>query len=169
LIDDLISFSRMGRREMMDTACDLTALTREVYEQFDPTVRGRVKRFDLKPMPSAAGDAPMLRQALFNLLDNALKFSGTRPEPAIEVGGSTAGGWNTYYVKDNGIGYDPRHADKLFQVFQRLHGSEEFEGSGVGLALVKRIVERHGGKVWAETTPTEGSTFYFTLRTPAGA
>ena len=108
----------------------------------------------------------MLRQVFANLLGNAVKFSRHQPAPVIEVGGSSRDGENTYYVKDNGAGFDEEYRDKLFGVFQRLHSEEEFEGTGVGLALVQRVIHRHGGKVWAESKPGLGATFYFTLPTP---
>ena len=117
----------------------------------------------LKPLPDARGDPAMLRQVLFNLLANAVKFTGHEPAPVIEVGASSENGMNTYYVKDNGVGFDPRYAHKLFSVFQRLHAEDEFEGTGVGLALVKRIIHRHGGTVWAQGQPNAGATFFFTL------
>jgi light-regulated signal transduction histidine kinase (bacteriophytochrome) len=105
----------------------------------------------------------MLRQVFFNLVSNAVKFTAPQQDPKLEIGGASKDGVNTYYVKDNGVGFDQRYADKLFGVFQRLHGEDEFEGTGVGLALVKRIIQRHHGKVWAEGRLNEGATFYFTL------
>jgi light-regulated signal transduction histidine kinase (bacteriophytochrome) len=117
----------------------------------------------LGDLPPARGDQALLRQVWVNLLSNAVKYTAPTPEAVIEVGGSQAGGENTYRVKDNGVGFDMRYVDKLFGVFQRLHGDGEFEGTGIGLAIVKRIVTRHGGRVWAESKPGEGSTLYFTL------
>jgi PAS domain S-box-containing protein len=166
LIDDLLAFSRMGRQEMQATSCDMTMLAKHAFEQVDVEARNRVRRFDLKTLPPAYGDRSMLRQVFFNMVANAVKFSAHQEEPALEIGGSSTDGLNTYYVRDNGVGFDQRYADKLFGVFQRLHSEDEFEGTGVGLALVKRIIQRHHGKVWAEGRLNEGATFYFTL--PAG-
>jgi light-regulated signal transduction histidine kinase (bacteriophytochrome) len=111
----------------------------------------------------ASGDRSMLRQVFANLLGNAVKFSSRHPRPLITVNGWSTDGFNIYSIQDNGVGFDPRFAHKLFGVFQRLHSSEEFEGTGVGLALVHRIIQRHGGKVWAESAPQSGATFFFSL------
>ena len=165
LIDDLLDFSRMSRQELQATNCTMTSLAQSVFDGLDAPTRSRVQHFDLKPLPPAWGDRAMLRQVLFNLLANAIKFTGGQEAPSIEIGGSTGDGLNSYYVKDNGVGFDQRFAHKLFGVFQRLHTEDEFEGTGVGLALVQRIIQRHGGKVWAEGRLNAGATFHFALPT----
>jgi light-regulated signal transduction histidine kinase (bacteriophytochrome) len=164
LISDILDFSRMSRREIAMTPVNMTELAREVYEEVRgaaPAERNIV--FRMGDLPPASGDRAMLRQVWVNLLSNAVKYTGQRSEAAVEAGSSAANGENTYWVKDNGAGFDMRCADKLFGVFQRLHSDSEFEGTGIGLAIVKRIVTRHGGRVWAESTPGEGATFYFAL------
>jgi light-regulated signal transduction histidine kinase (bacteriophytochrome) len=118
---------------------------------------------DVDPLPPATGDRTLIRQVFANLIGNAFKFTRGRPAPRIEVGARSAGGDMIYLVRDNGAGFDMRYADKLFQVFTRLHHADEFEGNGVGLALVQRIIQRHRGRVWAEGVPNQGATFYFTL------
>lgn len=163
LIDDLLSFSRMGRAQMQASELDLAPLAENVFECLDETARRHVQQFQVLPLPLAIGDPAMMRQVLVNLIGNAVKFSRHQPAASIEVGGSSAPDFNTYYVKDNGTGFDQRFANKLFGVFQRLHSEEEFEGSGAGLAIVQRIIHRHGGKVWAEGELNQGATFYFTL------
>jgi PAS domain S-box-containing protein len=166
LIDDLLAFSRMGRQEIQATSCDMTLLAQRAFEQVDAEARDRVRHFTLKALPPAYGDRAMLRQVFFNMVSNAVKYTAHQQEPQIEIGGASTNGTNTYFVKDNGVGFDQQYADKLFGVFQRLHSEDEFEGTGVGLALVKRIIQRHHGKVWAEGKLNEGATFFFTL--PAG-
>lgn len=165
LIDDLLAFSRMGRQQIESTPIDMTGLARAVFGSAAAAALTPPPRFDLKPLPPAQGDLAMLRQVFANLIDNAVKFSRQQPAPVIEVGGESRDGETTYYVKDNGVGFDEKYSHKLFGVFQRLHSAEEFEGTGVGLALIQRIVHRHGGKVWAEGKPGEGAAFYFTLPT----
>jgi PAS domain S-box-containing protein len=165
LIDDLLDFSRLGRRPMNRVEVELTSLARSVFESLTAEVSGSGSRLDLKPLPSIPGDPAMLRQVFVNLIGNAVKFSRHQPAPVVKVGGSSANGEATCYVKDNGVGFDEKYAHKLFGVFQRLHTEAEFEGTGVGLALVQRIVERHGGRVWAESRPGQGATFYFALPT----
>ncbi|HEX8964291.1 MAG TPA: ATP-binding protein, partial [Rhodocyclaceae bacterium] len=161
LIDDILEFSRTGRTQMAACAVDVAALAREVFEELAPP--GGKARCEIGALPRAMGDRAMLRQVLVNLIANALKFSRSREAPLIEVGGDGEGREARYWVKDNGVGFDPAHADKLFGVFQRLHRPSEFEGTGIGLAIVKRIVGRHGGRVWAEGKPGEGATIGFTL------
>ncbi len=163
LIDDLLRFSRMSRREMESTVIDMNSLVAEVIQQHKEFIS--LKAFQFKPgnIPRAYGDMSMIRVVLMNLLSNASKFSTSEKQPVVEIGGRVDTSENVYFVKDNGVGFDMKYADKLFGVFQRLHSSEEFEGTGVGLALVQRIIHRHGGRVWAEGEVHKGATFYFTL------
>lgn len=163
LIDDLLTLSRLGRRQMEISTVDMDKLAQAVYDELKATVPERTITFDIKDLPSARGDQSMIRHVFANLLSNAIKFTRPREGAAIEVGGSPGGRENTYYVKDNGVGFDMQYVNKLFGVFQRLHSAEEFEGTGVGLALVQRIIHKHGGRVWAEGQVNEGATFYFTL------
>jgi PAS domain S-box-containing protein len=165
LIDDLLAFSRLGRVPMQSTAVDMGLLARTVFDSVIATTPGSIPdtRFELKPLPPALGDCNLLRQVFANLIGNAVKYSGKQQAPVVEVGGWDRAGELTYYVKDNGVGFDEKYGHKLFGVFQRLHSEEEFEGTGVGLAIVQRVVQRHGGKVRAESKPGKGATFYFTL------
>ena len=168
LIDDLLAFARISRQPTEAVAIDMTALAREVYTELIGGEPGRSVQFELTALPVALGTPSMIRQVWVNLLSNALKFTRNRPIATIEIGAEWgADGVCVYHVKDNGAGFDMRHADKLFGVFQRLHGQSEFEGNGVGLALVQRILERHGGRIWAEGEVGTGACFYFTL--PGGA
>ncbi len=168
LIDDLLAFSRSSRTEMRFGRLPMGTMAQTAFEEVaaDPGQRARI---DLRigDLPDAEGDAALLRQVWLNLLSNAVKFSAGRERPAIAVEGTVEGGEVVYRVRDNGAGFDMAYAGKLFGVFQRLHGVNEFEGTGVGLALVKRIVSRHRGRVWAEGAVDEGATFSFTL--PASA
>jgi PAS domain S-box-containing protein len=163
LIDDLLSFSRMGRQKMARTLTDMTSIARMEFEHLTSAASESAPRFELHPLPPALGDTAMLGQVFANLLANAIKFSRNQADPVIEVGGRRGHGEVIFYVKDNGVGFDERYVHKLFGVFQRLHSEQEFEGTGVGLALVQRIIHRHGGKVWAESKPDDGATFYFSL------
>lgn len=163
LIDDILDFSRMSRREIAMTQVDMSDLGRETFDELRDAAPGRNIALRLGDLPPACGDRTMLRQVLMNLLGNAIKYTGQRADAVIEVGGCVEGAENIYWIKDNGAGFDMRYANKLFGVFQRLHSSEEFEGTGIGLAIVKRIVERHGGRVWAEGAVGEGATVHFTL------
>jgi PAS domain S-box-containing protein len=163
LIDDLLSFARLARRAPDLSEVDMTALARDSFEEILTAAGNPQVSFECHPLGRAWGDPLMLRQVLANLLSNALKFSRNSPEPSVEVGCVPGGDENVYYVRDNGAGFDMQYAHKLFSVFQRLHPTDEFEGTGVGLAIVQRIVFRHGGRVWAEGVVGEGATFYFTL------
>ncbi len=162
LIDDILAFSRAGRSEIAPARIDMDEAVRAVIEELAPAVAGRKLTFDIKPLAPAQGDAAMIRRVWTNLIDNAVKFTAPKPDAVIEIGSTAGKDETTYYVKDNGAGFDMQYATKLFGVFQRLHGSE-FAGTGIGLAIVKRIVVRHGGRVWAEGKVNEGATFYFTL------
>lgn len=171
LIDDLLAFSRLGRKEVVSRRVDMEELARTVVDEVRRAEGelGRNGSLDVKigppPLPAAVGDRALLHQVLSNLVQNAAKFTRGRPSARIEVGSRADGTRTVYYVKDDGAGFDPRFADKLFGVFQRLHSTEQFDGTGVGLAIVKRIVQRHGGRVWAEGQVNQGATFYFTLPT----
>jgi len=165
LIDDLLVFSRMGRSEMSDTKVDMNSLAQEVIQELRADTSGHGVVWKCQPLPSVHGDRALLRQVLINLFSNAVKYSRPRDPAVIQVGCSegAAGVETVFFVKDNGVGFDMAYADKLFGVFQRLHRADEFEGTGIGLANVRRIILRHGGRTWAESKPDAGATFYFSL------
>jgi len=163
LIDDLLAFSRLGRQALQMTSLDMTRLAQTAFEGLRAQHDGEGVDLQLGPLPGARGDRVLLGQVWMNLLSNALKYSSKRDKPRIDVSAITDEKEHVYFVRDNGAGFDPRYQSKLFGVFQRLHDSTDFPGTGVGLALVQRIVVRHGGRVWAEGRPNEGATFYFTL------
>lgn len=163
LIDDILAFARASRHELQMTNLDMAALVGEVWRGLEPQRQGRDIDLRLTGLPTTAGDPAAIRQVWQNLLGNAVKFTRDRTPAVIEVGGHAEGAENLYYLKDNGIGFDPAYISKLFGLFQRLHGMDEFEGTGVGLAIVKRFVLKHGGRVWAEGQPGAGATFWFSL------
>lgn len=166
LIDDLLVFSRMGRSDMLQTDCDLRAIIDELIEMFTRSGGERNVEWVVPALPIVRGDPSMLRLALMNLLGNAYKYTRTRNPARIEVSCTDHGSEYVIAVADNGVGFDMRYADKLFGVFQRLHSPKEYEGTGIGLANVQRIVFRHGGRVWAEGAVDEGATFSFSLPKP---
>jgi signal transduction histidine kinase len=164
LIDDLLAFSRMARTELHMERVELEPLVREVIESLEMGTRGREIEWRIAPLPSVRGDFSMLRQVFANLLGNAVKYTEPRDAASIEVGcAGVEEGRQVFFVRDNGVGFDMQHAGKLFGLFQRLHRADEFEGTGIGLANVRRIVARHGGTVWTEAEPGRGATFYFSL------
>jgi two-component system sensor kinase len=163
LIDDILKFSRAGRLELSPVEIDMEKMAHEVLEELLPLADASKLRVEIGSLPHALGDRAMMHQVFVNLLSNAIKFSREREPAVIKVGASVEGGEAVYFVKDNGAGFDMQFAAKLFGVFQRLHGVTEFEGTGIGLAIVKRIVARHGGRVWADGKVNEGATFYFAL------
>lgn len=163
LVDDLLTFSRLGRQPVSRAPVDLHLLARRAVEDLQRQHPQRQVQVVLPPLPPAQGDRPLLEQVLINLLGNAWKFTARQPAARVEVGTTTQGGQPVYFVRDNGAGFDMKYADKLFGVFQRLHAEEEFPGTGVGLAIVQRILHRHGGHIWAQASPGEGATFFFTL------
>jgi len=165
MIDDILAFSRAGRQEIAPGAIDMEELARAALKDLKPLLAGGHIKVEIKPLPVSHGDAPMLRLLWTNLLDNAIKFTRREPVGVIEIGAQAGEGETVYYVKDNGVGFDERYISKLFGVFQRLHSQEEFPGTGIGLAIVKRIAARHGGRVWAEGRVGVGATIYFALPT----
>jgi light-regulated signal transduction histidine kinase (bacteriophytochrome) len=168
LIDDLLTLSRLGRREMTRAPIDMEALLQETVDELRRArPEGTDDVFDLGPLPDAAGDRSMIRHVLSNLLSNALKFTRTEETPRIEVRGERQDGECVYVVRDNGVGFDSGQADELFGVFQRAHDEDDFEGTGVGLAIVERILRRHDGRVWAEGADGEGASFFFALPSSA--
>jgi PAS domain S-box-containing protein len=166
LIDALLNFSRLGRQPLSLEPVDMTELARGVVEELRRSTGVESIDAIVDPLPPTKGDRTLLRQVLANLIGNAFKFTRGRPHPEIEIGARREGQAVVYFVRDNGVGFDMRYADKLFGVFQRLHRADEFEGTGVGLALAQRIIQRHGGRIWADGKLDRGATFFFTL--PAG-
>ena len=163
LIDDLLRFSRLGRTPLTRSPTNMNDLVVKATQDLQADVVGRNVRFKVAALPGCSADATLLRQVLVNLIGNAIKYSRTRAEAVIEIGTLTEDGVVAWFVRDNGIGFDMRYADKLFGAFQRLHLAEEYEGTGVGLAIVHRIIVRHGGRVWAVAAPDQGATFHFTV------
>ena len=192
LIDDLLVFSRIGQSEMQKTDVNLDQLVRETLGDFQPETKGRNIVWKIHPLPSVQADRALLRMVLVNLISNAVKFTGARAEARIEIGCLTEKQKaeirkaqsgvpfllsacpistleeTVIFIRDNGAGFDPRYAGKLFGVFQRLHSHDEFEGTGIGLANVQRIIHRHGGRAWAEGAVDGGATFYFSIPKPNG-
>jgi light-regulated signal transduction histidine kinase (bacteriophytochrome) len=185
LIDDLLDFSRAGRAELHKTDVNLDELVRETSGDFQVDTKERNIIWEIHPLPAVRADRALLRLALVNLISNAVKFTGNRAEARIEIGEvktemGKAENRNKFqlstllisalpqeetviFIRDNGAGFDPRYAGKLFGVFQRLHSQDEFEGTGIGLANVQRIIHRHGGRTWAEGVADGGATFYFSI------
>lgn len=166
LIDDILEFSRMGRSEMAAASIDMESLVRSIYKDLESSVADRKITLEIAALPAARGDRAMIRQVFENLLTNAIKFTRLRESAMIEISATATKDECVYCVKDNGVGFDMHYVDKLFNVFERLHSTHEFEGTGIGLAIVKRIVTRHGGRVWAESRVGEWTAIYFSL-TPA--
>ncbi|MBI4988884.1 MAG: DUF3365 domain-containing protein [Rhodocyclales bacterium] len=161
LIDDVLEYSRAGRIALVPVEVDLERLALSVAHELQEAYPGAA--VDVAPLPRAQGDETMLRQVLQNLIGNALKFSAGASQPHVEIGVREDHGRRVYFVRDNGVGFDMNYAGKLFGMFQRIHTGAQFPGTGVGLAIVQRLVERHGGEVWAESAPGQGATFHFTL------
>ena len=168
LVDDLLSLSRVGRQEVRWHIVGLNALLEEAQRDLQPEMEGRQIDWKISPLPFMECDPALMRQVFANLFSNALKFTRPRERTVIEVGTMTRDGQPVVFVRDNGVGFSMKYADKLFRVFQRLHRQEDFEGTGVGLATVQRIIHKHGGRVWAEGELDKGATFYFALGGPEG-
>jgi light-regulated signal transduction histidine kinase (bacteriophytochrome) len=163
LIDDLLAFSRFSRQPLVKHPVAMEKLVRQTMEELRPEYHQRPIEFHIDELPVCQADAALLKQVLVNLISNALKYTRGRDPARIEIGAQATDKGLIYFVRDNGVGFNMSAAQKLFGVFQRLHTSEEFEGTGVGLAIVQRIIQRHGGRVWAEAEVGQGATFYFTL------
>jgi signal transduction histidine kinase len=163
LIDDLIEFSRLGKREVRRQVTDMKTLADDCVATLVPAWPEEKFRVDVGPLPVCSGDRDLLRQVWANLIGNAMKYSSKQTDPCVTVGAMEEEAGIVYYVRDNGAGFDMKYADKLFKVFQRLHSQDEFEGTGVGLALVKRILDKHRAQIWAESSPGNGAVFYFRL------
>ena len=163
LIDDLLAFSRLGRKEMYSSKIDMNALVASIFEELIKDENRERIDFEFAKLPMAKGDSSLIRQVWVNLLSNAIKFTSKKQRSIIEVGSKHTKEENVYYVRDNGAGFDMEYGNKLFGVFQRLHSESEFSGTGVGLAIVQRIIRRHGGRVWAQGEVEKGATFYFAL------
>ena len=163
LIDDILLLSRAGRQEMTITKIDISSLAKNIYREFNQDTQGRNIDFTVEDMPHTNADRALITQVLTNLIGNAIKFTRGKENAKINLGFKAGDEDNIYYVKDNGAGFDMKYYDKLFGLFQRLHSQEEFEGTGVGLSIVQRIVSRHGGRVWGESKVGEGTTIYFTI------
>ena len=168
LIDDLLTFSRLSRSLLNKQEVNAGALVRHVVDELNSQREGRQVEIRIGDLPACQGAPALLNQVWVNLLSNALKYTRHRQSAVIEIGCKPEPDENVYFVRDNGAGFDMRYADKLFGVFQRLHRLDEFEGTGVGLAIVQRIIHRHGGRIWAEAALDRGATFYFTLKEKAG-
>ena len=167
LIDDLLAFSHMGRVELLHIPIDVAALVETARLELSRRLEGRNIRWMIQPLPTIQGDPASLQQVLLNLMSNALKYTRRRPETQIEIGAEEHPLETIFFVRDNGVGFDPQYVQKLFSVFQRLHSAAEFEGTGIGLAIVQRIISRHGGRTWACGAIDGGATFYFTVpKTP---
>lgn len=163
LINDLLAFSRLGKRELAVATADMQGLITEVWEELKAANPGRTLTLRCDALPPAPGDPALLRQVIVNLLSNAVKFAQSRDEVIVEAGWHEKEKENVYTIRDNGIGFDMAYYGKLFGMFQRLHKPEDYEGTGVGLAIAQRIVLRHGGRIWAESKPDEGTCFYIAL------
>jgi PAS domain S-box-containing protein len=161
LIEELLRFARLGRQEMERVPVDFNSMVRVVIQSFGDAVQN--VEIDIKPLPKVVGDLSLLTQVWQNLISNAIKYSSKKEKPHIEIGSFVQDGETVFYIKDNGAGFDMTYAERLFEVFQRMHSPKDFEGTGVGLSIVKRIVNRHGGRAWAEAKVNEGATFYFVL------
>ncbi len=163
LVDDLLNLARVGRKELGLQVTGLSSVLQEVLAELKPEMEGRQVEIKSASLPFVECDPALIRQVFQNLLSNALKFTRPRSPAVIEVGHKEEDGRNVIFVRDNGVGFSMKYADKLFGVFQRLHRPEDFEGTGVGLATVQRIINKHGGRIWAEAELDKGATFYFTL------
>ena len=163
MVDDLLRLSRLGTQELKMYPTDLAALVKKVISELQPELDGRNINFDVSSLPTVECDAGLMKQVFWNLIANAVKFTAARESSFIEIGKSKEDGTNVFFIRDNGAGFNMKYADKLFAPFQRLHSQEEFAGTGVGLAIVQRIILKHNGRIWADAEANRGATFFFTL------
>ncbi len=163
LMDDMLTYSRISGHELVISTLDMNMLVTEVLNEFKKSVKEKVPNLIVSKLEPVDADHQLMRQVWHHLIDNATKFSIGVNDPKIEIGSSVEHHEIIYYISDNGVGFDMEYVDKLFQLFQRLHGDDEFEGTGAGLAIVRRIISRHGGKAWAESHKAAGATFYFSI------
>ena len=163
LIDDILLLSRAGRQEMKFTEINMEELTKKIFEDQKMSTNTDNIQLKINNIPPCYGDRVLIQQVLTNLIANSFKFTEPKEERIIEVGSTNNGNETIYYVKDNGVGFDMKYKDKLFGLFQRLHGADEFKGTGVGLSIVQRVIRRHGGSVWGEGKLNEGASIYFSI------
>jgi light-regulated signal transduction histidine kinase (bacteriophytochrome) len=163
MLDSLLVFARYGQAGLRKTAVDMTQLAQSVVDELHQADSVRPVSIRIHPLPPIEADASLVRQVLANLVSNALKFTRGRADAQVEIHGGCEPGENVYSVADNGVGFDMEYVGRLFGVFQRLHREEEFEGTGIGLAIAHRIIQRHGGRIWAEASPDQGARFHFSL------
>jgi light-regulated signal transduction histidine kinase (bacteriophytochrome) len=163
IIEGLLELTKMTHAEVCHSRVDMSMMARDVFEELRDTARGRHVHIDIASGLNALGDQRLLRVALTNLIDNAIKFTSNRADARIQFGRVESEVESPFFIRDNGVGFDMAHADKLFRAFQRVHRQAEFDGAGIGLATVRRIIQRHNGKTWAEGATDRGATFYFTL------
>jgi light-regulated signal transduction histidine kinase (bacteriophytochrome) len=163
LLSDILEFSKISTKELSMDTLDLNVIAASAWQEAASSAGQRSVKVDIGPLPAALGDPAMIRRVFVNLFSNALKFTAPRDAAAVEVRGQKGREESFYSLSDNGVGFDMKYAGRLFGIFQRLHDPKEFAGTGAGLSIVKRIIEKHGGRVWAEGKPGEGATFYFTL------
>ena len=163
LIDDLLSFSRMGRQDIIKSTIDTQRMVQEIIADLNTKNDGHNISWKIHPLPHTYGDISALRQVWINFISNAIKYSRNTAQPLIEISSFMHERQTAFLIKDNGVGFDAKYKNKLFKVFQRLHSASEFEGTGVGLAIVEKIISKHDGKIWAEAEVGKGASFYFSL------
>ena len=163
LISDLLTLSKVTRTQLSLSEIDMAGMARSMYHEVLNNFDSSKIKIDIKQMPRVLADTTLIRQVWQNLIGNALKYSSPKELMIIEIGGEKLEDENIYYIKDNGVGFNPEYKSKIFETFQRLHRADEFEGTGIGLSVVQRIVSRHGGRVWAESVEGEGATFWFSM------
>jgi light-regulated signal transduction histidine kinase (bacteriophytochrome) len=163
LIDAILNFSRMSRQPLAKQLLYPAQLVHEVVDELLPLEKGRTIDVSVSEIPPCKGDPALVKQVFYNLISNSLKFTRNREKAVISIGSMESDGRTVYFVRDNGVGFDMKYVDKLFSVFQRLHDEKMYEGTGIGLAIAQRIIQRHGGQIWAEGKVSEGAAFYFTL------